>query len=84
MTKLISMGLARVPVLGNNVKQIKEAEEEKKQAEATRVEEQERKLDVQQEQASASSILVPLADRLEARQLVMGDKIEELLAACGV
>jgi hypothetical protein len=27
---------------------------------------------------------VPLADRLEARQLKMGDKIEELLAACGV
>jgi hypothetical protein len=84
MTTLISRGLARVPVLGNNLKQIKEAEEEKKQAEATRVEEQEQKLDVQQEQASASSILVPLADRLEARQLVMGDKIEELLAACGV
>ena len=84
MTTLISRGLARVPVLGNNLKQFKEAEEEKKQAEATRVEEQEQKLDVQQEQASASSILVPLADRLEARQLKMGDKIEELLAACGV
>ena len=81
LTTLISRGLARVPVLGKNLEKRSVAEEEKKKAEATRVEEQEQKLDVQQEQASASSILVPLADRLEARQLKMGDKIDELVFA---
>ena len=82
LTTLISRGLARVPVLGKNLEKRSVVEEEKKKAEATRVEEQEQKLDVQQEQAaSASSILVPLADRLEARQLKMGDKIDELVFA---
>lgn len=81
LATLISRGLARVPVLGKNLEKRSVAEEEKKKAEATRVEEQEQKLDVQQEQASASSILVPLADRLEARQLKMGDKIDELVFA---
>ena len=82
LTTLISRGLARVPVLGKNLEKRSVVEEEKKKAEAMRVEEQEQKLDVQQEQAaSASSILVPLADRLEARQLKMGDKIDELVFA---
>ena len=66
LTTLISRGLARVPVLGKNLEKRSVAEEEKKKAEATRVEEQEQKLDVQQEQASAC--LSPSPGRLLVRR----------------